>query len=188
MLDQFNRGAIVALTALCVAGAAELAPTAARGFLDEAGPRGVPRPVVALAADTVGIVPLLRDPFAEPRPRNVSLASAVTPTTVLAPTITDAPAPRGTIETLPSNLASDTIPTLPGAPADSAGSLGPGTGARITAIVTGAHPFAMVENGGDHEIKGIGDRLGGSPIVAIDIDGIRLQNGGRLGVDPAARQ
>jgi hypothetical protein len=195
MLDPFSRGAILALTALCAAGAAELAPTPARGFFDQAGPQGVPRSAVALAAETVAIVPVLRDPFAEPKPQNAALAPAATPTTALAPTLVDAPtttnAPvrRGTIETLPSNLTSDTIPTLPGAPPEPAEPLVTGAGsARITAIVTGAHPFAMVESGGNHEIKGIGDRLGGIPIVAIDIDGIRLQNGGRVSVDPAARQ
>ena len=58
---------------------------------------------------------------------------------------------------------------------------------RVSAIVTGAHPYAMLETGGMHLIKGVGDRIDGFAIISIEFDGVRLQNGQRLTVDPAGQ-
>jgi hypothetical protein len=184
MLDPFNR-ALVALAALCVLGAVALAPSPARSFFSEAVPPPLQFPN-AHRTEAAAILRIRRDPFAEPASKPV--VSAIAP----APVAEQPSLSVGAGGPLPSNLQSETIPGLPGGSPDSGPSsapkvsLQPGTDVRITAVVTGAHPFAMVESGGKHEIKGIGDRVGGIPIVAIDIDGLRLQNGGRLTVDPAA--
>jgi hypothetical protein len=166
MLDPFSRGAIVGLAALCVAGTFALDPLRVRGSVFEAV-----APRIALTAPTrqAAFVSIARDPFAEP-----AAPSAPVTSVPAAPPLADASGER-----LPSNLANDVIPALPGAPSASAGA---GAAAHVTAVVTGAHPYALVENDGVHEIKGIGDRIGGIPVTAIDLDGIRLQSGARLTV------
>ena len=78
------------------------------------------------------------------------------------------------MQALPGNLPDGMIPSLPQDAQQQA--------ARVTAIVTGSHPYAMLDMAGDHEIKGIGDRVDGRPIVAIDFDGVTLQGGERLSV------
>jgi hypothetical protein len=50
-------------------------------------------------------------------------------------------------------------------------------------VVTGAHPYALIERAGIHSIEGLGDRIGNSTIRTIDIDGVRLSSGERLSVD-----
>jgi hypothetical protein len=181
MLDPFSRIAIVAVAVLGGAYALAYAPARARNASDV---------TVAFAPPTAGptddetpmTVPVARDPFAEPAP-----------TSMPAPL---APAAHGElglgmphIGPLPGNLPGDLIPSIPGSVPDATVALAGGaTGAaRVTAVVTGAHPFAMVETGGVHELKGLGDRIAGSPVVAIDLDGIRLKNGVRLTVDPGMR-
>jgi hypothetical protein len=172
MFDFLTRGAVVVLSALSVAGAIGLAPGPLQSPGAEAALRPLP-PLVGLADDRIAPVTVGRDPFAEPAPpRAVPAASQAAPT----------PPVSGTTETLPSNLPNDTIPVLPGSPPDPVAG-----GPRVTAVVTGPHPYAMLETAGDHEIKGLGDRVGGVGIVAIDIDGVRLGDGRRLPVDPETR-
>jgi hypothetical protein len=171
MLDPFSRGAIVALLALCAAGAFVLAPVRVRSSIETAQQRALASVVTATPSGTDTIVAIQRDPFAEP------VTGQMTAVLARAPGM-----PHGPIGALPSNLSSDTIPSMPGGepiPAFEA--------PRITAIVTGAHPYVMLDTGGVHEIKGIGDRVHGIAIVSIDIDGIRLQSGERLTVAGAGR-
>jgi hypothetical protein len=170
MLDLPNLGAIVVLSALGVAAAIHLAPGAAPGSFAPTAPQRLPF-VARSAADPIVPVAVRRDPFAEPA------VPAMVSATLPART-----SPSETIESLPNNLANDTIPALPGSAPDS-----PADGPRVTAIVTGPHPYAMLDAGGVHEIKGLGDRVGGVAILAIDLDGVRLRDGRRLTVDPAAR-
>ncbi len=166
-----SRGGMVVLAALSIAGGIGLAPgPAQRSFAQT--PRAPHLPVVQSAEVPLDTVAVRRDPFAEP-----------TAPAVLSATAPARTPPGESIEPLPSNLAHDTIPALPGAAPDPAGN-----GPRVSAIVTGPHPYAMLDTGGVHEIKGLGDRVGGIPIVAIDLDGVRLRDGERLPVDPAAPQ
>jgi len=171
MFDSISRGAIVALSVLSVAGAIKLAPGPVQSAGAETAVR--PLPTIHVAGERVALVTVQRDPFAEPAPPS--------PIPAAAP-----PAPRTLVsekmETLPGNLANDTIPAVPGSTADPVAN-----GPRVTAIVNGPHPYAMLETGGVHEIKGLGDPVGGVAIVAIAIDGVRLRDGRRLAVDPAAR-
>lgn len=183
MLDPFSRGAVVALTTLCFASLIALTPIRARSFVAENERQPAP-PGPRAPLDTLAIVPVARDPFDEPVGHD-----AMVPAT----SVSRSPLRRA-MGALPSNLRSDTIPGMPGsvsdsgAPSEPASAGSAATMSRVTAIVTGAHPYAMIETNGDHEIKGIGDRVGGVAIVAIGLDGLRLQNGQRLTVERAARQ
>jgi hypothetical protein len=171
MFDFISRGAVVALSALSVAGAISLAP----GPVPSAGAQTAVRPLrraIQFAGERIALVGVRRDPFAEP--------ASPSPIPAAPPAARRLASEK--METLPSNLANDTIPAVPGSAADPVAS-----GTRVTAIVTGPHPYAMLETGGVHEIKGLGDPVGGVAIVAIAIDGVRLRDGRRLAVDPAAR-
>jgi hypothetical protein len=170
MFDIITRGAVVVLSAVSVAGAIRLAPGPAQSP-SAAVPRPLPRLIVIADERVAPPVMVRRDPFAEPAPLGTLVAPP--PARTLASDQT---------EPLPSNLANDTIPALPGSAPDPV----PGS-PRVTAIVTGPHPYAMLETGGVHELKGLGDPVGGVAIVAIAIDGVRLRDGRRLAVDPAAR-
>ncbi|MDB5042147.1 MAG: hypothetical protein JWN27_2873 [Candidatus Eremiobacteraeota bacterium] len=60
---------------------------------------------------------------------------------------------------------------------------------RVTAVMTGAHPFALVDDGGTTRIVATGDELGGAVIAAIRIDGIHLGSGAIIPLaTPAAGQ
>jgi hypothetical protein len=169
MLDPVSRIAIVALSGLCATWAFTSTPARARDAAEFIA--AIPH-VSSAAATSAAVAPvaIVRDPFATPTASQIG--GNVPPL-----------AGNGKIEPLPSNLASDIIPAMPGTGA-SAGA--PSGGARVTAVVTGLHPYAMVEVSGIHAIKGIGDRVGGVPVVAIDLDGIRLANGARIAVDMGA--
>lgn len=163
MLDRFSRTAIVGFSALCIWGAFAFAPQRARGSVAVSVPiPGLIEPREAVAAP----VPVRRDPFAEP---------AATYAPAVANSALGLPRSAGTVGPLPPNLSDDGVPAMP---APSNGSV------RITAVVTGAHPYALIDNGGVHAIKGLGDRIAGVPIDAIDLDGIRLHDGTHLFVDP----
>ncbi len=166
MLDPFSRTAIVGFSALCIGGAFAFAPIRARGSVAEsvAAPARVAYGAVAAAPEAVR-----RDPFTEP---------AAIPPPASSNAALALPHPSAAVGPLPPNLSDDGIPAMPGTAA---------AGVRITAIVTGAHPYALIDAGGVHTIKGLGDRIGGVPIDAIDLDGIRLHDGTHLAVDPAAR-
>lgn len=175
MLDPFSRGAIVMLSALSVAATLSLAPIRARSSIDS-GHLALLSAPMPVAANTVPIEAIRRDPFAMPTATQTQPAHDVS----LPP-----PARRfagDEIEPLPSNVGDDAIPAVPGSVPQSASDAG-----RVTAVVTGAHPYAMVNTRGVHEIKGIGDLVDGSAVIAIDMTGIRLQNGTRLTVDAADR-
>jgi hypothetical protein len=171
MLDFLSRGAVVVFSAACVAGA--IAFAAAPAPRPSAKQQSQAPPLVArITADAIAMVPIRRDPFAEPEPP-APLVAAV-PARTLA---------GSNVEPLPSNLASDTIPELPGTPPGATASL-----AHVTAVVTGPHPYALLDSGGVHEIKGLGDRVGSAAIAAINFDGVRLNDGERLLVDPGTRR
>jgi hypothetical protein len=56
------------------------------------------------------------------------------------------------------------------------------TAATVTAVITGPHPFALVDEAGTTRMLTIGDRIGGEPIAAIDANGVRLSGGTTLAV------
>jgi hypothetical protein len=48
---------------------------------------------------------------------------------------------------------------------------------RVTAVMTGAHAFALVDDGGTTRIVTTGDEFGGAVIAAIRVDGVHLASG-----------
>ncbi|MGD0473589.1 MAG: hypothetical protein ABSB70_10255 [Candidatus Velthaea sp.] len=177
MFDLSSRSAIAMLSALGAAAAIGLTPSPPQRLLVATAGPPLPR-VLQSVADPVAPVLVVRDPFAEPTPPAVLAATLP----VRLPHRQFGPQLSETVEPLPNNLASDTIPALP----DSAPDPDPAA-PRVSALVTGPHPYAMLDTGGIHEIKGLGDRVGGVTIVSIGLDGVRLRDGKLLGVDPAAR-
>lgn len=52
----------------------------------------------------------------------------------------------------------------------------------VTAIVSGASPRALIDDGAHVRVVGVGDMLAGSRVAAIDRTGVRLENGILLGL------
>lgn len=115
------------------------------------------------------------------------------------------PAPTGVALTLPHRdpfaggapsakttpaPAMPAMPPLPSIPA-AIGALPPNlraasAGARVTAVVTGAHPSALVEEGDAVRLLAPGDAFHDDRVAAIDAAGVHLAHGGTLRVTPAA--
>jgi hypothetical protein len=91
-------------------------------------------------------------------------------------------------ETLSS--AESTSPPLPLPPVPAvlaplppnAGIAAGGSAERLTAIVSGTHPYALLEAANGTRVVTVGERIGGAPILAIGIDGVRLGDGRTLSV------
>ncbi len=56
---------------------------------------------------------------------------------------------------------------------------------RVTAIITGAHPSALVDENGTARIITVGDTFAGARVTRIDVRGVRLGNGFTLAVAAA---
>jgi hypothetical protein len=76
------------------------------------------------------------------------------------------------------------MPSVPAAIGPLPPNAGAGTGQiplasplRVTAVMTGAHPFALVDEGGTTRILTTGDEFGGGIIAAIRVDGVHLASG-----------
>ena len=49
--------------------------------------------------------------------------------------------------------------------------------ATVTAVITGPHPFALIDDAGATRMLTVGDRIAGELIVAIGAEGVRLTGG-----------
>jgi hypothetical protein len=58
--------------------------------------------------------------------------------------------------------------------------------AQVRAVITGAQPFALVEEGGATRLVTLGDGVAGDTIAAIGTDGVRLAHGRTIAVAHAA--
>ena len=176
-LDAASR-AVLAATAFAAFGAAFVTtPLVARG---EAGiivdpmPSVVPLPARATLAD---IVPR-RDPFAGDDTPVARSDAPLSSGSSAMPLIAPLPQIPAALHALPPNAgaAGATFPFATGTHA----------GATVTAVITGPHPFALVDEGGATRVLAIGDRIDGEAIVAIDADGVRLSAGTMLAVARAS--
>jgi hypothetical protein len=176
-LDAASR-TVVAATAFAAFGAAFVTtPFVARG---EGGVLVDPTPSV--------VSPRARPAVADVVPRRDPFAGGDAP--VVRP---DAPLPHGPIA-MPMIAPLPQIPAALHALPPNAGAAdatfpfatGTHTGATVTAVITGAHPFALVDEGGTTRVLTVGDRLGGESIVAIDANGVRLSGGTLLAVARAS--
>ena len=166
-LGPRSRAALGAVAFGAFAGAFVATPlTAHSSAVDRSGGAPPASPVAEPAAVAV-IVPR-RDPFAGGAP-------AERPAT--------APVASGTLGAVPPIPAA--LSVLPPNAGASGNALPFASAARVTAIVTGPHPFALVDEGGTTRVVGPGERIGAETIAAIGADGVRLANGTTLRVAPA---
>ncbi|HYW53375.1 MAG TPA: hypothetical protein VE826_05365 [Dongiaceae bacterium] len=175
-LDAASR-AVLAATAFAAFGAAFVTtPLVARGdagIAPDAAPSVVPlRPRTALAD-----VSPQRDPFAG-GDTTASPSNAASPQApVVMPAMPPLPQIPAALRALPPNAGAGDAP-FPFA-------TGARTSATVPAVITGPHPFALVDESGTTRILTVGDRIDGDAIVAIDAAGIRLSNGLMLAVERA---
>lgn len=165
-LNRSSRALLATSAFAAFAGAFVTAPLVARGAADD----DIVRTAPAMPAATAGAVALVlprRDPFAgdppaaHPSSPSTTLMSSMTPT----PSTSEIPA---AIRPLPPN-------------AGAAGSALPfAVPPRITAVVTGAHPFALLDEGGTTRVVTVGDRIDGVAIVAITATAVRVADGTML--------
>ncbi len=57
----------------------------------------------------------------------------------------------------------------------------------VKAIVSGTSPRALIDDGSQVRVIGVGDTIGGERVLAIDRAGVRLQNGKVLALDVPRR-
>ena len=95
----------------------------------------------------------------------------------------DAPAPRSSAVPPPPQIPAALRPLPPNAGASDAGipfALASRATAAVSAVITGTHPFALIDDAGTTRMVTVGDRVAGEAIVAIDADGVRLSGGTTL--------
>ncbi|MEA2784509.1 MAG: hypothetical protein QOF71_613 [Candidatus Eremiobacteraeota bacterium] len=159
-LDAVSRAALAAMAFAAFGAAFVTTPMTARG---DAGVFTGPLPSVTALSHGTALTEVIprRDPFAGGEAPAVR-SSAVPP-------IPQIPA---ALRPLPPNAgASGTgFPFSPVA----------GSTAAVTAVITGTHPFALIDDGGTTRMLTVGDRVAGEAIVAIDADGVRLSGGTAL--------
>jgi hypothetical protein len=132
-----------------------LAPLCARSAFAPMTPAAFPKPASLRAAvDAAATLPPVADPFARALPER-SLAPRLP---VALPVLPPNRGAGGTLFGLP--------PSLP----------------RVTAIVSGARSFALLDEGGSARIVTQGDLVAGTRVSAIDADGVRLGDGALLRV------
>ncbi len=150
------------------------------GVLAGPAPSVVPLPVRTAFVD---VVPR-RDPFTggdvAARPGTApAQTTALTATLPSLPQIPAMPQIPAALRALPPNAGAgnEVFPFAAAARID----------AVVTAVITGPHPFALVDEAGTTRVLTIGDRIDGDAIVAIAVDGVRLSHGTRLAVVPASQ-
>jgi hypothetical protein len=168
-LDRTSRAALAGAALLAFAGALSNAPTTAHVAMPAAIAVATNRE--ARPTRFVVVVPH-RDPFADGIP-----AAAEPPA---RPAVAQPPFPAiaPALGPLPPNAgARDGL--FPFSPAE-----------HVSAIVTGAHPFALVDDGSTTHLVTVGDRYDNEKIVAIDAGGVHLEGGTTLPASqrPSAQQ
>lgn len=145
----------------------------------------VTTPIVAHGAGSVvadalpSVTPLsARTAFADVMPRRDPFSGGDAPT---APGDTAAPSSPVTMPVLPQPPFPAALRPLP--PNAGAGdgafpfATAPRTMPTVTAVITGPHPFALVDASGTTRMMTIGDDIDGEAIVAIGVDGVHLFGG-----------
>jgi hypothetical protein len=111
----------------------------------------------------LAVVSPRRDPFAGMPEAQPSAAPTTPPTTI--PTLPPLPA-------LPPNIGAGFGPP-------------PTDAVRVTALITGAHPSAIVEDRHGTRVVAVGDLVAGDRVIAIDAAGVRLARGTVYSLSPA---
>jgi hypothetical protein len=159
-IDRRTRAAVACAALMTFAGALRVAPTTAH---DETAPtrQAVPPQATPKPERVTAVLPR-RDPFAGgPSPAGAS----ATPAAVVQATL---PAIPAVLSALPPNAGAGGA-SFPFAPAE-----------HVSAVVTGSHPFALIDDGSTTRLVSPGDRFDGERIVAIDGAGVHLETGTTL--------
>jgi hypothetical protein len=176
-LDAASRAALAAAAFAAFGAAFVTTPIVARG---DAGPGAGPAPTVVPLRARTALADVLprRDPFAG-GDTSAARAHPLSPQAPVAmPAIQAVPQIPAALRALPPNAGAGDNPFPFGA--------GARTSAVVTAVITGPHPFALVDEGGATRVLTVGERIDGDAIVGIDAAGIRLSNGTTLAVERAA--
>lgn len=173
-LDTASRTLLAAAAFAAFGGAFVTTPMVARG---DAGVVANPSPPLAPLPPrtTFADVAPRRDPFAggdaaaarrDVVPAPLPLAMAAVPAASAAAAVPPIPA---ALRALPPNAGAGdaAFPFATGAR----------TAATVTAVVTGPHPFALVDESGTTRVLTIGDLVDGDAIAAIGVEGVRLSGG-----------
>ena len=173
-LGPCSRGACAGAALAAFAAAFAAAPLVARGSARTAAIPAAPSPSPPPA------------PFAIVLPRRDPFAGGVPPLRRAVQALGNASAPAArTAYAAPGFALPFAVPgspglLVPGAPLSAPSQPGP----RVTAVVTGAHPSALVEEGAGTRVVTVGDALAGDRVRAIAVDGVRLEHGALLPLGP----
>jgi hypothetical protein len=193
-VNRVSRAVLAGAAFAAFAGSFVTTPFDARGAAgvaihDAASPAASPTP-----AEFAAVLPR-RDPFAgDPPARHHESAMPFA-----APPMPFAAAPPAVAAmAIPAALAP--LPPNPGAlgtPLSTAGvapgSLAVGSPApslqvsgsvRVTAVITGTHPYALLDDAQTARLVTIGDRVGNDEVAAITADGVRFADGRTLRLSP----
>ncbi len=160
-IDPRTRSVLAGAALIAYAGAFRAGPTTAHDAIAAApvARSTSPEPVTDSPAD---VVPR-RDPFAGGPPAAAGGQAPPTVAHVALPPIPPA------LRALPPNAgAGEAFPF--------------GSPERVTAIVTGGRPFALIDDGSTTRLVGSGDLVDGERVVAIDVRGVHLDGGTTLSV------
>jgi hypothetical protein len=161
-LDRTSRVALACAGLIAFAGAFSTAPTTAHG---EPVPTVIATATVPASTPTrFVVIEPRRDPFAGGMPPAVE------------------PAPRTAVTQPPFPAIAPVLGPLPPNAGAGGGAFPFPAAEHVSAIVTGAHPFALIDDGSTTRLITIGDRCGGQRIVTIDPDGVHLEDGTTLPV------
>jgi hypothetical protein len=189
-LDRHSRAAFALAAFAAFAGAYVTTPIAARSAVGTP-PTIAPLPTPASERSRFAVMLPRRDPFAGApdtaeggagRSDDARLSMSPPPNVP-----NDATWPHG-LGPLPPNAGAGAMqPPFATTTAQSLAAAAQPLSARVTALVTGAHPYALLDDAGTTRLVTLGDRVGGTTIAAISASGVRLANGRTLPLvtDPA---
>jgi hypothetical protein len=197
-LGRYSRALAAGASFAAFAGAFVTTPIVVRGAAEpQVTAMPVVRPIPAPSA--VALILPRRDPFAGDEPRAVATtpSNGSAPAAAVPPPLSPFPGPAIPGAAMPGTALPGTAPSGLRIPA-TLGPLPPNAGAinapppfaaqtaRVTAVVTGAHPYALVDDAGTTRIVTVGDHIASDAIAAITAGGVRLANGRMLTVAPAS--
>jgi hypothetical protein len=159
-LGRAERVVLLAIGTLALAGAFVSAPFVARG---SGGHDDGALDLLATAPRATADVPAPLRPRRDPFAGDPGASTATKPSPAHAASLPPMPSVPAGLPILPPNAA---------APAP--------TSARVAAVVTGPHPFAIVTDESGPHLIARGDRLDGSVVSVIDGAGVTLADGSRL--------
>lgn len=208
-VSRASRAVLAGAAFAAFAGSFVATPFDARGAADVAV-RNAPRPAASTTPTGFAAVLPRRDPFAGDPPAR----HAESPTPIAAARMPFAAPPMPAIPegTIPATLAP--LPPNRGAlgtPLSNAGAapgslagVGPsapslamygalaapapqiGSSVRVTAVITGTHPYALIDDAQTARLVTLGDRIGEDTVAAITADGVRFAGGRTLPLSPVS--